>query len=135
MSSILRYALFASMVASIVGLYTSVVGPSLGKLKLESTSMLLVISAVLAVPVYNALCRDGRLPVQVLTLYCGFVLTCLVYGVFMWSVGADGTPVFLFTALVAGHILGMPLFLILLLLHLVLERLGFYRATGDTARS
>ena len=125
--------------ASLVGVFTSVVGPSLGKFKLESTTKLLiplmVISAVLAVPVYFALDRDRRLPVQILALYCGFVLTCLTYGGFIWLAGPDGAPVFLLTALVAGHILGTPLFLALLVLHIVLERLGFYRATGDTTRS
>ena len=130
--------MFAAMVASMVGFYTSVVGPALGRLELESTTRLLipltVISALVAVPVYAALCRDPRRPVQILTLYCGFVLTCLLYGGFMWSVGSDGTPVFLFTALLAGHILGMPLLLALLVAHLVLARLGFYPANESTPR-
>jgi hypothetical protein len=128
---VLKYAFFAAMVATAVGVYTAVVGPSLGRLKLESTEKLLiplmVISALVSLPTYAALRRDNRLPVQILTLYCGFVLTCLTYGGFMWFSGSDGTPMFLFTALFAGHFLGLPLLLMLVGVHLVLRRLGLYR--------
>ena len=129
-----RYGLFAVLLASMVGAYTAVVGPSLGRLRLESTSMLLVplmtISGLVALPVYRALCRRSGPATQVLTLYGGFFATCAIYGCFMWAYGSDGTPWFVLLALVVGHVLGLPLFLLVLAAHLVLVRVGFYRASG-----
>ena len=129
-----RYALFATLVASLVGIYTAVVGPSLGKLRLESTSLLLipmtVISGLVALPIHRALCLRQRTAEQVLTLYAGFFLVCLLYGVFGWIVASDGSPWFVPLSLIVGHILGFPLFLIILAAHLVLVRIEFYRVTS-----
>lgn len=125
------------LVASMVGLYTSLVGPSLGKLRLESTSMLLipmmVISGLVALPVHHALCLRQRLTEQVVILYAGFYLVCLLYGTFGWIVASDGSPSFVLLSLIVGHILGFPLFLMILAAHLILVRLGMYRTTRGSS--
>lgn len=128
--SALRLALFATMVASMVGVYVGVLGPRIPRHPLESTTRLLiplmVISGLVALPIGAALRRQADRSAQARTIYAGFLLTCLGYGGFLWAFAPEGTPAFLLLALFAGHLLGLPLLIALLGVHFVLARLGFY---------
>jgi hypothetical protein len=135
--SALRLALFATMVASMVGVYVGVLGPRIPRHPLESTTRLLiplmVISGLVALPIGAALRRQADRSAQARTIYVGFVLTCLGYGSFLWAFAPEGTPAFLLLALFAGHLLGLPLLIALLGVHFVLARLGFY-GTGEQSQ-
>ena len=139
LSDILRCGLFATAVASAVCVYTQLVGPALGPLRLESTTRLLIPLTVVSGIVALLLCpllRQQRLAgMQVLVLYAGFVTTCVGYGCYMWTMARDGSAWSVLLALLAGQVLGMPLFLILIAVHFVLLHLGLHPVVVGSVRA
>lgn len=118
---------FVGLNVSLVGIYCGAMDGKLEPLKFHPTKFvtppLIVITTVIAFLLYPLLARLGsRLPRAVM-LYCGFVLISAIYGIYLWILFPDGSIFSILVAIIGGHLYGWPVFLAVLLMQLLLDRL------------
>lgn len=122
--SIYRGLAFVGLNVSLVGIYCWAQIGRLEPLKHEPERLvilpLLVITAVVSLFLYPLLLRLRPRLFRALTLYCGFVLISMLYGVHLWITFPDAGPWSLVLAVIGGHLYGWPPFLALLLVNLAL---------------
>ena len=64
-------------------------------------------------------------------LYCGFVLISAIYGIYLWVLFPDGSIFSILVAIIGGHLYGWPVFLAVLLMQLLLDRLLYPAETRE----
>ena len=80
------------------------------------------ISGVMAALCYPVLHKRGRSG-RVLWMYLGFIVSLVIYGLYLWWLVPDGTVWLVLLALLAGHTYGLPPFLAVVLASLLLNRI------------
>ena len=120
-----RWFSFVVLTTSIVSVYCWLASRLLPPLRNEPASLLLLpmtaISGAMAAlfyPVLHQRSRSGR----ILGMYFGFVVSLIVYGVYLWWFIPHGSAGLIVLALLAGHMYGLPAFLAVLLASLLMER-------------
>ena len=133
MNYLVRGFLFVILTTSIVGSYCWLTGRVLPPLRDEPLSFLLlpmtVISAALASLVYPVLHRQRSRSARIPYLYFAFLISLILYGLYLWHVIPDGTAGMIVLSLLAGHLYGLPPFLTVLLASSVMDHLLFGRST------
>jgi hypothetical protein len=119
-----------------VGLYCYAMGRALPPLRNEPVTLLLlpmmVIAGVIALFLHPVLCCQPERSRQIHAFYIGFIMSIVIYGGYLWIFIPDGTMGLIILALVAGHLYGMPLFLAIVVVHLIMNRLVSPPATSDS---
>src|SRR5437773_945686 len=114
----LRWLSFVVLTTSIVSFYLLLAGRLLPPLRNEPESLLLlpmtVISGVMASLFYPVLHHQRSRSRLILGMYFAFVLSLILYGLYLWWFIPGGTAGLIALALVAGHMYGLPAFLALL---------------------
>lgn len=122
-----RWFSFVVLTTSIVGTYCWLAGRALPPLRNEPLSLLLLpmtaISGVMALLFYPILHRQRSRSGRGLWMYLAFVVSLVLYGLYLWWVIPDGTVGLLVLALLAGHLYGLPALLALLLASVVFDRI------------
>ena len=129
------YVMFAAATSLVVGVYCYAMSYMLPPLRDEPSTFLVipmaVISGLVSLLIYGLLSRQHLRSTQTLTLYVGFLLSVIFYGVYLWVFIPDGTAWLITLALVAGHLYGLPAFLAVLMTHRLLIRAGLLGAVRD----
>ena len=124
-----RWLGFVVLTTSIVTAYCTLAGCALPPLRNESASLLVlpmaVISGAVASAFYPALAHRETRSSRVIVMYGAFVLALVVYGVYLWMVIPGGTITLIVTALVLGHLYGVPAFLLVVLASSIMGRVLF----------
>jgi hypothetical protein len=129
------YVIFAAMTSLVVGVYCYAMSHILPPLRDEPSRFLVipmtVISGLVSLSIYGLLSRQHQRSTQTFTLYVAFLLSAIVYGVYLWAVIPDGTAGLIILALVAAHLYGLPAFLVVLMTHRLLIRAGLLVSARD----
>ena len=80
------------------------------------------ISGAMAALVYPVLHHQRSRSARILEMYLGFVVSLVVYGVYLWWFIPHGSAGLIVLALLAGHMYGLPAFLAVLLASLLMDR-------------
>jgi hypothetical protein len=137
-SRIARRLIFVAVNVSLVGIYCFAMYGRLEPLKHHPTKFvtlpLMAITAVIAFFLYPLLVHLRlRLP-RALMLYCGFVLICAIYGIYLWILFPDGSVFTPLVTMIGGQLYGWPVFLAVLVAQLVGARLFFPVVRRDTQK-
>jgi len=120
---------FVALTVSIVATYCVLASRALPPLRNEPASLLVlpmaVISGAVASAFYPALARRETRSSRVVVMYGAFALALVVYGVYLWMVIPGGTITLIVTALVFGHLYGVPAFLLVVLASSMMGRVVF----------
>jgi hypothetical protein len=120
-----RWLSFVVLTTSIVSIYCWLGSRLLPPLRNEPESLLVipmtVISGAMASLFYPVLHQRNRLG-RILGMYFGFVLSLVVYGIYLWWFIPHGSAGLIVLALLAGHMYGLPALLAVLLASLLMER-------------
>ena len=137
-AKITRGLVFVALNVSIVGLYCFAMSGKVEPLKHEPTRFvtvpLMVVTAVVAVLLFPLLSRLGQRLPRAVMLYCGFVLISALYGIYLWTLFADGSPWTVLMTIIGGHLYGWPVFLLVIAAHLLTDRLLFPGVNHDARR-
>jgi len=124
-----RGAIFVAINVSIVGGYCYAMAGKLEPLKFHPLEFvilpLMAITAVVSAVLFPVLGRQRERWLRALVLYFGFVLISALYGVYLWILFPDGSPLGVLLAVVGGHLYGWPVFLMVLAGQLLFDRLLF----------
>ena len=124
-----RWLLFVILAIAIVSTYCWLSGRVLPPLRNEPLSFLLVpmavITGVIASLFYPVLHYQRSRSGRALWMYLAFLVSLVIYGLYLWRFIPDGTVWLIVLALLAGHMYGLPAFLAVLLASWVLDRVLF----------
>ena len=128
--------IFVGLNVSLVGLYCLALSGKVEPLKFHPTRFvtlpLMVGTAAVSILLYPLMRRLSLRLAQALTLYFGFALIAVLYGIYLWILFPDGSPWTVLVALIGAHLYGLPLFLAVLVTNLLAGRLLFPEATGSS---
>jgi hypothetical protein len=134
-----RAVTFVGTTACLVALYCFAAGRVLPPLRNEPATLLLVpmtvIAGVVASFVYPWVRRQPQRSRRAAALYVGFALSTAIYGGYLWAMVPDGTAWLILVAVLAGHMYGLPLFLVLVATHLAMDRWLFPLEIGRSEES
>ncbi len=119
-----RWFSFVVLTTSIVSIYCWLAGRLLPPLRNEPESFLLlpmtVIAGALASLFYPVLHHQQSRSRRILGIYFGFVVSLVLYGLYLWWFIPGGGVGLILLALLAGHMYGLPAFLAVLLASLLI---------------
>jgi len=122
----LQGLIFAGLNAALVGAYCYAMVGKLEPLKFHPERFvilpLMVITAVVAAGLYPLLRRLASRSIQALSLYVGFLVIAVLYGILLWIQFPDGSPWSVLLALIGAHLYGWPVFLAVLFCHYLFGR-------------
>jgi hypothetical protein len=121
-----RWFSFVVLTTSIVSVYCWLASRLLPPLRNEPASLLLLpmtaISGAMAALVYPVLHHQRSRSARILEMYFGFVVSLVMYGIYLWWFIPHASAGLIFLALLAGHMYGLPAFLAVLLASLLMDR-------------
>lgn len=128
---VLRWFVFVFLNVAIVGGYCFAMVGRLEPLKHEPEKFvilpLMVITAAVAACLYPLLLRQPSRVSQALSLYLGFLVVAVLYGIYLQVLFPDAPPWAVFLTLVGAHLYGWPVFLLVLVCQLLLGRWLFQK--------
>jgi hypothetical protein len=124
-----RWVSFVAQVASIVGACCWLATRMLPPLRTEPPSLLLLpmpgITCVVALLLYPFIQKQRSSAGRIGWMYIAFLISLVLYGVYLWWFIPDGTVALILLALLAGHFYGWPAFLAILLTWSLTDRVLF----------
>lgn len=129
---------FVVLTILIVGTYCWLASRFLPPLSNEPLSFLVlpmtVIAGVMAALFYPLLHQRNRSG-RILWMYLGFVVSLVVYGLYLWALIPGGKAAIVLLSLLAGHMYGLPAFLAVVLTSWAMDRAFFPEVTKVDRRA